>query len=121
MKGFQDQYGLQTHLIMDEDILVASEELHDIERVLAEALMNVVKHGKTKEANVTVSVDGSNLKLVITNQGWSLKIPQPKDGHYGIQNMKERTERHGGNLTYYPVSRDGIKVVATFLIEEEDK
>ena len=116
---FAEEYGLQTEFMMDRDVSVASEELHDMGRVLNEALMNVVKHGQTNTATVKITVDYGLVTMVVTNQGRFLKRPQVKNGHYGLQNMKERVEKYGGRLTFHPVSKNGVEVIATFLIEEE--
>jgi len=73
-------------------------------RIAQEALTNCVRHAKAKEAFVTVKEDDSALSLTITDYGGGFN---PHDffnrkefgNHFGLMNMRERTELLGGTFT----------------------
>lgn len=116
--NLQSLYGLSTTLTIPTDILIKRSELHDIQSVVHEALMNVIKHGHTKQAIVNVKTTDQQLTIEVIDYGhsWGLRIRQ---GHYGITDMKERTARHNGKVTFSDTQPSGVKVTATFQIKEE--
>lgn len=110
----QKNYSLQTTLKMNDDVSLASESLTDIIRVTGEALMNVVKHGKTDQATLNVTVDNNKVTVEIINHGQPWKKKQNLGNHYGIKNMTERAEKHNGKLKFQPLKK-GLKVITTLI------
>ncbi|WP_375685824.1 hypothetical protein, partial [Bartonella sp. TT110JLCBS] len=79
----EDNYGLQTELVIDQDILIENVELHDIMRVVGEALMNVVKHANTNQAMIETMIDDHMLTVKITDHGSLFKPGAILSNHYG--------------------------------------
>lgn len=67
--GFKEKYALDTTFTLNKDVKIAYEQLEDIERVVAEALMNAIKHGKAKQAAVEMVIDKDVLTAKIINHG----------------------------------------------------
>lgn len=112
----EDNYSLKTKLTINQDVAIWMGELVDIERVVSEALMNVVKHGETDRAVVNMVVDGNQLTIEIINHGKSWQ-PTNRDNHYGMTNMKERAAKYNGEIKFSPLAK-GLKVTATFKLGE---
>lgn len=114
-------YGLSTVVNIDHDLKVQQGELNDIQSVVHEALMNVIKHGHTKDAIVNIQTASQQVKVEIIDHGRPLVIPHFQRGHYGITDMKERAAKYNGQVTFQSLSSGGVKVSATFTVKEASK
>lgn len=82
-----------------------------IYRVLQEALNNVTRHAKTKEAWVRVSFHDESLRLEVEDHGVGLQT-NGKRG-IGLVAMRERAELLGGNIELTRVAGGGTLVRLT--------
>ena len=81
-------------------------------RVGREAILNVVKHARARQAELNVFGKDGAIYLSVADDG--VGIPHLADGtarleiagHYGLRGMRERLEALGGQLTIRPV-REG--------------
>ncbi|WP_143457273.1 sensor histidine kinase [Limosilactobacillus caccae] len=112
----EENYSLKTKLTINQDVAIWMGELVDIERVVSEALMNVVKHGETDQAAVNMVVDDNQLTIEIINHGKNWQ-PTNRDNHYGMTNMKERAAKYNGEIKFSSLAK-GLKVTATFELGE---
>ncbi|MFE0516796.1 GAF domain-containing protein [Streptomyces sp. NPDC058964] len=63
--------------------------------VLSEALTNVARHARAARADVALTTDGRELRLMVTDNGMGI----PSGGRRsGLRNMEERAEQLGGRL-----------------------
>lgn len=89
-----------------------------LDRVLREALVNVEKHSGA--ANVTVHLDGSRDKLVLTvrddGRGFESDTSDSLRLRIGLRGMRERLELIGGELSV--ASRAGGPTTVTATIEK---
>ena len=67
-----------------------------IYRILQEALTNIVRHSKSKEASVRLSYSGTAMRLQIEDRG--VGIGPAANGGLGLIAMRERAELVGGEL-----------------------
>ncbi len=118
INDMRENYQLQTKLQFTQGLLIENEKLHDISQVVREALMNVVKHGRTTQAVVEVHHDQKWLIITIIDHGRRFVPPTKLTNHFGLKNMNERAAKHGGQVTVESLN-DGVKVVARFKLEEE--
>lgn len=67
-------------------------------RIIQEALNNVRKHAETNVANIHIKFDDENMQVIIDDDGigFDLKVVKPED--QGLKNMKERTDKIGGQF-----------------------
>lgn len=69
-------------------------------RVTQEALANVEKHAHARSAEVCVSREPQNVRIVIADDGIGLPgDAEARRGHYGLRGLRERVEGLGGTLT----------------------
>ncbi|MBB1079565.1 hypothetical protein H5S09_06615 [Limosilactobacillus sp. STM2_1] len=117
--GFKEKYSLDTTFTINRDVKILNEQVTDIERVVAEALMNVIKHGKTKQAAVNMEINEGLLTAKIINHGQRWNPRSMNNNHFGIINMKERAKKYGGNIVLRSNKGRGVTVTATFKLKEE--
>jgi two-component system, NarL family, sensor histidine kinase DegS len=66
--------------------------------VLKEALANVARHAAARGVTVTLQFDEKQAVLRVVDDGQGFDPEEPKPGHYGVRNMRERAERLGAVL-----------------------
>jgi len=73
-------------------------------RVVQEALTNTLKHvGPGATADVTVAVEGSGLRVRVTDTGSSSRKPAPRrDGGHGLVGIRQRAALYDGTATVGP-------------------
>ena len=114
----EKDYALTTDFIIDHDVELPVSEMVDIQRFIGEALMNVVKHGKTDQAELKMTVTDKWLTIEVLNHGQPWTPDDDTGNHFGIKNMKERAAKYNGDVVFQPLSK-GLKVVGTFEIKEK--
>lgn len=71
--------------------------------VIQEAIHNAVKHAEADQIHVTLTVNSAAERVSVSVRdngiGFDLNArPRPRDGHFGIEGMKQRIQRIGGML-----------------------
>ncbi|MGQ9474948.1 MAG: response regulator [Actinomycetota bacterium] len=86
-------------------------------RICQEALHNVVKHSRCREARVELFGKGEQLVLRVEDDGVGFEFPLPqRRGHrgFGLVGMRERAESLGGTLEVRSVPGEGTCLEARF-------
>jgi signal transduction histidine kinase len=100
--------------VMDHDIEVA------LYRSAQEALHNISKHSHARNFVVRLHTAGSEIHLVIEDDGTGVLTKAPDDGGFGLTGMRERAVALGGSMTIE--SRRGrgtqIRIVLPFSAHE---
>lgn len=91
--------------------------------IVQEAVHNAVKHGRPSRIDIRVDDDPATDHVVVRvaddGSGFGpATAAGPRDGHFGIQGMRERAERLGGRLEI--TSRPGAGVVVTATVQRRD-
>jgi signal transduction histidine kinase len=95
----------------EPDVSLAIKET--LYRVAQEALHNIVKHARA--SLVTVSLDGdggTQLMLLITDNGCGFDATGEFPGHLGLRSMRERVTGVHGNLTVESLPGAGTRIQA---------
>ncbi|WP_165400119.1 sensor histidine kinase [Motilibacter rhizosphaerae] len=77
------------------DAVVPSGLVDDLAAVLREALSNVAQHAGATSATVSVTATGSELVVLVDDDGAGLGATQRRSG---LDNLRRRAEAHGGHL-----------------------
>jgi signal transduction histidine kinase len=69
-------------------------------RIVQEALLNIAKHSKAKQARVEIGGDSEKLSIVISDDGVGFDVAtyinNPKSNHFGLMIMAERAKTING-------------------------
>jgi signal transduction histidine kinase len=95
--------------------LVINKEISlTVFRIIQECLTNVARHANAANVSVDLSIDRSDLKLIIKDDGTGIdKLKLGNSSSFGILGMRERAIAHGGNFQI-----NGIKGKGTTIIVE---
>jgi signal transduction histidine kinase len=71
--------------------------------IAQEAMLNALRHGAAGRIDVDLAfhADPNRVELVVGDDGKGFEIgsqPGPRQGHFGLEGMRERAERLGGSL-----------------------
>ena len=83
--------------------------------VAQEAMLNALRHGHASRIDVDLSFDAATRRigLVVRDDGCGFELggqPGPRQGHFGIEGMRERVERLGGSLAIDTAPGSGTTV-----------
>lgn len=116
---------------------LSADQETQVYHVVREALANIQKHSWAKRSWIRIHLDGSVLEIEIEDDGAVRSFPRTdgssmvsakrppfdveRGGHFGLQIMRERTERAYGQIEFIWLAT-GLRVVlrVPFLTETED-
>lgn len=85
----------QVHFSGPVDSMSGADLATEVAAVVRESLVNVAKHARAQRVEVTVSVTGQSLRVVVEDDGVGISRPARRSG---LDNLRERAHRHGGTL-----------------------
>ncbi|MCX6611433.1 MAG: sensor histidine kinase [Acidobacteria bacterium] len=115
LTAYERQNGIVIHyqLTGEAPPLEAARSIH-IYRILQEALNNIAKHAKVREASLKLTITLDQLDLEITDQGTG--IPADYKAGVGLAGMRERAELLNGSIDFHRLAT-GTTVHLTVPIE----
>jgi signal transduction histidine kinase len=81
-------------------------------RIAQEALNNVAKHARARNARIVISSTGSELTVAITDDGDGFDGAAAPRGRWGMTTMRERAEAAGGQFLVDSAPGEGTRVQA---------
>ena len=87
---------------------------HNLLRVAQEALANALKHSGAKKINVALNYEPSQVQLRLRDDGKGFDpatAGQASGGHFGLLDMRERTEKIGGRFSLNSRSGSGTEIL----------
>jgi signal transduction histidine kinase len=78
---------------------LTEERLHAIVQVAREALSNIVRHAQAQNVHLELREDDQGLHLQITDDGSGFDVVSHRSSGRGLNNMRQRAERMGGQLS----------------------
>lgn len=100
---------------------LSRNERQQILRVAGEALSNVHQHSPGARVRVGLRSLGNDCVLTIEDDGVGFDPMDPRlegDGHFGLQIMKARANRLGGQLSIQTAPREGTRVTLRWSLSE---
>ena len=90
-------------------------------RIIQEALTNVRKHARASRAWVRLQVKDGTAEVSIGDDGRGFDLEQTaaREGHFGLQTMKERAESVGGTLEVQTAPGNGTTVLVRLPLVSE--
>ena len=93
-----------------------------IYRIAQEALTNACKHSKSKKVTVTMTQEGQDVQLEVRDWGIGFDTESVKEGHFGLEGIRQRARLLGGRLTIESSPESGTLVrVIVPILEKQAK
>lgn len=89
-------------------------------RVVQEALSNALRHAPGSAITVTVTDDGHELRVVVTNTPPDRHDDPTPGARLGLAGIRERVTALGGTVSAGPTPDGGFEVAATLPVEDPD-
>jgi len=103
------------------DLSIPAHIQHHARRALNEALTNIAKHASARQAWVVFRQSPGGLHLVVRDDGVGFEPNAvPKQGHYGLQGLEERTRLTHGHYSLESKPGAGTKIDLLFPLTEEE-
>lgn len=97
--------------------LNAQEEIH-VTRMIRETLINIERHAAASWAQVIVAANGlRQVELTIEDNGQGWPATLPKEGHFGLDILRERAAQLNGTLTLDSGPHGGARITVSFLAQ----
>ena len=92
-----------------------------IYRIAQEALTNACKHSKSKKVMVTLAQEGQDVRLEVQDWGIGFDTESVKEGHFGLEGIRQRVRLLGGRLAIESKAGSGTLVqVVVPILEKQD-
>lgn len=88
---------------------------HAIIKIVRELTVNAIRHGRATTLRIAGEMTGDVIRFSVTDNGCGFDAataPGPRDGHFGLQGIRERLRKYGGSLTL-AANRPGTKATVT--------
>jgi signal transduction histidine kinase len=97
---FSREYSIEIECRSEgEPFQIGQQATHELTMVAREGLLNSVLHGSPKEIHTTLSFSAKKLDLRISDDGRGFDpAATPSEGHYGLEGVRERVHRFGGDV-----------------------
>ncbi len=121
LKFLRDGLGLNVVLdISPEDLSVPESVESVIYYIFREGLMNIIRHSHASRAHVVLSGNGGKLSGCLNDDGVGFQVEHSMNGHrLGLQGMKDRIEKAGGELEIQSSPGKGTKIVFALPLASE--
>lgn len=121
-REFSEQYGIAVRVTDDGDLKQIPEVVAVVLfRVLQEALANVAKHSGTDQVTISISVEGDQARMRVTDHGRGFEIKDIENGPgLGLISMRERLRLVGGTIrvTSSPGQGTDIQLIVPIRMRE---
>ena len=91
-----------------------------VNRILYEALSNVLKHSRASAVRVALILDSDRLSMSVKDDGVGFNSQKPNPGH-GLGNMRQRVEEIGGTFSITGTEDAGAEVRVNLPLREQKR
>ena len=90
--------------------------MHAMLSIIRELVSNAINHGHAKAISIHGTVCGDRLTLSVVDDGIGFDVAKASgidDGHFGLAGVRERANRHGGDLSVESTPGKGTCITVT--------
>jgi len=77
---------------------MSTQQRHNLFMAVKEAMNNVLKHARATEVRIGLAMTDSRLTITVADNGCGFSTQKPPSAGDGLENMKQRLERLGGQF-----------------------
>ena len=94
---------------------------HAVLMIVRELVSNAIRHGHASRVSVIGKLEGELLRIVVQDNGFGFDpdhCPGLAEGHFGLQGVRERANRHNGSLSITSSKGSGTTAVVVLKTEK---
>jgi ligand-binding sensor domain-containing protein/signal transduction histidine kinase len=109
------EYGVRVDLRNEgKPFPIRQQDIHEIMMVAREGFFNAVLHGHPEEIRAELRFSSSALEMLLSDDGQGFDLARtPSEGHYGLQGVRERIHRLGGEVEIESMPHQGTRLRVT--------
>lgn len=117
LDGLENPKNFDLQVLIDENPSLSSHQALHAFRIIQEATQNVVKHAEADHLLIRMeSRTDDEISLLIQDDGKGFDGSNQPEGHYGMQNMKARSEAIDGHIQIESLPGKGTSIRIRFPI-----
>lgn len=92
---------------------ISDNTMHTLLRIIRELVTNAIRHGHATAVSIAGAIEEDRLLFSVGDNGCGFDHehhPGPTEGHFGLQGIKERVQRFGGEMRIEDRANGGTKV-----------
>ena len=92
---------------------------HALMRIIRELTLNAIRHGGAKSVKIAGSVESGVLNFSVRDDGSGFdpdKCPGLREGHFGLQGVRERIKKFNGTMTIESNAQTGTRIAITMAL-----
>ena len=96
---------------------------HNVLRIVRELAINAIRHGHATRLRIAGELHDGRVCLTVRDNGLGfdpLTAPGPKEGHFGLQGIRERIARLDGHLAYKRLPEGGMRAFVSLRADKGD-
>jgi PAS domain S-box-containing protein len=119
-QNFTQRHGVPCALDIDEDMELHEPYATAVFRIVQESLVNVAKHARAAQVQVSVARTGAEVTLSVSDDGAGFETAAPrKDGSLGLAGLRERAQLLKGTVSITSTPGQGTRVQARIPVRED--
>lgn len=103
--------------------VLPSRTVHHLRMIAQESITNAIKHAGAGRVVISVSTEGDDLVMRVTDDGRGFDAERNtsgKSGHFGCMGMRERCRKMGAEITWQSRPGEGTAVIVTLPLKAEE-
>lgn len=96
------------------DLRLSAAQESQVFRIVQEALANIAKHAGAQHAWLTIERAQGRVELLVEDDGAGMADTSPAESHFGIDIMRQRAQRLGGDIEVGPREGGGTRLRVHF-------
>jgi PAS domain S-box-containing protein len=115
LDAVEKRSGMETHLVVDGELMLDNDFEMSIYRIVQEALNNTLKHAGAKTVSVRFCQEKDSFAVEVADNGCGFNLEDSlQSGGMGLASMLERTASLGGKMHVETEPGCGTKIRVTF-------
>ena len=111
---FKRRFAVSIELNGSDPIQCNAHTEHNVLRIVQEALMNAVRHGRASKIVIAISIDHDAATLTITDNGNGFDAAQKTQG-FGITSMRDRArDLPDGKFKILSAAQEGTRIILSW-------
>ena len=104
--------------------LLPDNTAHALLRIIRELVQNAIRHGRAKTVKVAGCLEGERLLFSVSDDGCGFdpeNHPGMKQGHFGLQGIRERVNQFGGEMSIESETGKGTKISISLTVHDMNR